>query len=76
MPHLNDLKKKAKFLKYVLGLNPDEFGLVLDKDGYVKIKDLLKAVHEEDGWRSFRQANINEIMISLPQQVYHKQMLR
>jgi len=66
MPHLNDLKKKAKFLKYVLGLRPDEFGLVLDKEGYVKIKDLLKAVHEEDGWQSFRQANINEIMISLP----------
>jgi len=62
----NDLKKKAKFLKYVLGLRPDEFGLVLDKESYVKIKDLLKAVHEEDGWRSFRQANINEIMISLP----------
>lgn len=65
MPHTNDLKKKAKFLKYILGLKPDEFGLVLDKEGYVKIKDLLKAVHEEDGWRSFRQANINEIMISL-----------
>jgi len=66
MPHMNELKKKAKFLKYVLGLKPDEFGLVPDKEGYVKIKDLLKAVHEEEGWRSFRQANINEIMISLP----------
>jgi len=66
MPHINELKKKAGFLKYVLGLRPDEFGLVLDKEGYVKIKDLLKAVHEEDGWRSFRQANINEMMVSLP----------
>jgi len=66
MPHTNDLKKKAKFLKYVLSLRPDEFGLVLDKEGYVKIKELLKAVHEENGWRSFRQANINEMMISLP----------
>ena len=63
---MNDLKKQAKFLKYILGLRPDEFGLVPDKEGYVKIKDLLKAVHEEDGWRSFRQANINEMMTSLP----------
>jgi putative RNA 2'-phosphotransferase len=63
---MNDLKKQARFLKYVLGLRPDEFGLVPDKEGYVKIKDLLKAVHEEDGWRSFRQANVNEMMVSLP----------
>mgnify|MGYP001820740824 CR=1 FL=1 len=63
---MNDLKKQARFLKYILGVRPDEFGLVPDKEGYVKIKDLLKAVHEEDGWRSFRQANINEMMISLP----------
>ena len=62
---MNDLKKQARFLKYILGLRPDEFGLVPDRDGYVKIKDLLKAVHEEAGWRSFRQANINEMMLSL-----------
>lgn len=63
---MNDLKKQAKFLNYILGLRPDEFGLVPDKEGYVKIKDLLKAVHEEGGWRSFRQANINEMLVSLP----------
>jgi len=63
---MNDLKKQAKFLKYILGLRPDEFGLVPDKEGYVKIKDLLKAVHEEDGWQSFRQTKINEMMGILP----------
>lgn len=63
---MNDLKKQARFLKYILGSRPDEFGLVPDKQGYVKIKDLLKAIHEEDEWRSFRQAKINEMMISLP----------
>ena len=62
----NQLKKQAKFLTYVLGFRPDEFGLVTDKDGYVKVKELLKAIHEEEGWRSFRQASINEMMISLP----------
>jgi putative RNA 2'-phosphotransferase len=64
---MNDRKKQAKFLLYILGLRPDEFGLVPDKEGYVKIKDLIKAVHEEDGWRSFRQANINELMLCLPE---------
>ena len=66
MSRTNILKKQAKFLTYVLGNRPDEFGMVPDKQGYVKIKDLLKALHEEDGWRSFRQASINEMMISLP----------
>ena len=33
-------KQLAKFLNYVLGRRPDEFGLVMDKDGFVKIKDL------------------------------------
>ena len=67
MSHLNDLKKQAKFLTYILGVQPDEFGLVPDKDGFVKIKDLLKAIHEEDGWGAFRQSQFNEIMISLPE---------
>ncbi len=62
----HDLKKQAKFLTYILGIRPDEFGLVPDKEGYVKIKDLIKAVNEEDGWRSFRQATINEMVVSLP----------
>lgn len=64
--HTKDLKKQAKFLTYVLGVRPDEFGLVPDQDGYVKIKEFLKAVHEEEGWRSFRQGNINEMLVSLP----------
>jgi len=60
------IKKLSKFLGYVLGRNPDEFGLVPDKDGYVKIKELIKALTEEDGWKFFRKAHINEIMITLP----------
>ncbi len=66
MSPINILKKQAKFLTYILGVQPDEFGLVPDKEGFVKIKDLLKAIHEEDGWRAFRQSHINEILISLP----------
>ena len=65
MSRVNELKKQAKFLAYILGVHPDEFGLVPDKEGFVKIKDLIKAIHEEEGWRAFRQSHINEIMISL-----------
>ena len=63
----NPLNKFAKFLSYVLGRKPDEFGLVLEDQGYVKLKDLLKALNEEEGWRHIRVAHINELLVTLPE---------
>ena len=60
------LEQLAKFISYILGRNPAEFGLVPDPDGFVKIKDFLKAVSEEDGLKYVRRSNINEILITLP----------
>ena len=60
------LNKFSKFLSYVLGHKPDEFGLLPDQEGYVKLKDLLKAVNEEEGWRHIRKTAIDELMITLP----------
>jgi putative RNA 2'-phosphotransferase len=57
------LDKLSKFLAYVLGRRPDEFGIVPDSDGYVKIKELLQALHEEQGWRHIRQAHLNEAVV-------------
>ena len=48
MPQKGSPKQLAKFLNYVLGRRPDEFGLVTDKEGFVKIKDLIKATSEEE----------------------------
>ena len=59
-------KQLAKFIDYVLSRRPDEFGLVTDDDGYVRLKDLLKAVNEEEGYRYVRQAHLKEIMLTLP----------
>ena len=59
-----NIKRLSKFLAYVLGRRPDEFGLVPDDKGFVKLKEFLKAVTEEDGWRHVRQAHINEILIT------------
>jgi len=57
-------KNLAKLLAYILGRRPDEFGLVPDRSGYIKIKDLLKAIHEEEGWRYVRRSHLDEIRIS------------
>jgi putative RNA 2'-phosphotransferase len=57
----------AKMLAYVLGRRPDEFGLVPDGDGFVRVKDLLKALHEEEGWRHVNPSHINEVLLSAPE---------
>lgn len=59
-------KQLAKFISYVLGRNPGEFGLVPNDNGYVKIKEFLKAIGEEEGFRYVRRSHIDEILISLP----------
>lgn len=58
--------KLSKFLSYVLGRRPDEFGIVPDPEGFVGIKELLQALHEEQGWRHIRIAHLNEVLIAQP----------
>ena len=58
-------KLLAKFLSYILGIRPDEFGLIPDKEGFIKIKDLIKAINEEEGWRHVRRAFIEEVFITI-----------
>ena len=47
-----------KLLRYVLGCRPDEFGLQPDENGFVPLKALLAALHDEDGWRGVREGQI------------------
>ena len=63
-PSINS-KTLAKLLSYVLGYRPDEFGLVADSQGYISIKELLKALHQEDGWRHLRMAHFNEMAATI-----------
>lgn len=62
---LKSTQKLAKFLFYVLGRRPDEFGLVPEDQGYFKIKELLKAINKEDGWRHIRMAHLNEVALTV-----------
>lgn len=50
-----------KILRYALGLRPDEFGLYPDANGFVAVKDLLRALHDEEGLRGLREAALKEI---------------
>lgn len=64
MNHSKNVKQIEKFLFYVLGKRPDEFGILLDIDGFIKITDLARAISEEDGYRFIRDSHIREVLIS------------
>jgi len=51
-------------MTYILGHNPDEFGLVPNEEGFIALKELLWALHEESDWSYVRQGNINEVLLS------------
>ncbi len=66
MAQQRSIKQLSKFISYVLGRKPYEFGLVPEQDGFVKIKELIKAFCEEDGLKYVRRSHISEILMTLP----------
>jgi putative RNA 2'-phosphotransferase len=62
----NPALQLAKMLAYILGRKPEEFGLVTDPEGFVKIKDLLKALGEEEELRFVRRGRLDEIVATMP----------
>lgn len=53
----------SRFLIYILAHRPDEFGLVPDPTGFVPLKELLQAIHEEPGWGYVREGHIREVLM-------------
>jgi len=66
MSRQRSAKQLAKLIDYVLSRRPDEFGLVADAQGFIRIKELLKAINEEAGFGYVRRAHLNEIMLTVP----------
>ena len=65
MKNTKSIQILAKFIAYILERRPDEFGLVIDSEGYIKIKELLKALNEEKGFSYVRRSHLNEILYSI-----------
>ena len=61
MSHRHAVTALSKLMIYILQHRPDEFGLVLDEDGYISLKDLLQAIAEEEGWSYVRRSHIMEV---------------
>jgi putative RNA 2'-phosphotransferase len=57
------VKDLSRFMLYILGHRPDEFGLVPDGKGFLSVKELLWAIHEESGWGYVRQSHLREVLL-------------
>jgi putative RNA 2'-phosphotransferase len=55
------LEDLAKVLTYVLCHRPDEFGLVLDPEGFVSVKQLLQALAAERGFSHTRRHHLEQL---------------
>lgn len=60
------LERLSRMLAYMLGRNPAEFGLVPDAEGFVRIRELLQALHEEEGFRHVREADLRALPLCHP----------
>jgi putative RNA 2'-phosphotransferase len=52
----------AKLLSYILCRRPDEFGLVLDENGSLPVKELLWALGQEEAWGYVRRSHLEEVV--------------
>jgi putative RNA 2'-phosphotransferase len=50
-----------KLLRYILGVAPDEYGLVPSEEGFIGMKELLAAVRDEEGFRGTSESRIMEL---------------
>ena len=57
----------------MLGHRPDEFGLVPDSEGFVPYKELLQAIHEEEGWRYVRRSHVNEVLLGRDRSLFESE---
>ncbi len=53
----------GRLMSYMLGNRPDEFGLLPDSEGYVAVKEFLKAIKEEPQMGYVRESHIKEVLI-------------
>lgn len=58
----------VRMLSYVLGVAPWEFALVPDPEGWVPVKELIKALGQEEGWRFVRRTMVADAAARLDPQ--------
>ncbi|MFQ6057880.1 MAG: RNA 2'-phosphotransferase [Anaerolineae bacterium] len=56
----------SKFMSLILRHRPEEFGLTLDREGFVGLADLARAIASAEGWSWVTQEHIREVAETCP----------
>ncbi|MEW6260837.1 MAG: RNA 2'-phosphotransferase [Thermodesulfobacteriota bacterium] len=59
---MNTLRTLIRTMSYILGRHPDAYGLIPEENGFVRLRHLLHALHEEEGFRHIREVDILEVV--------------
>lgn len=59
---MNTLRTLIRMMSYILGRHPDAYGLIPEENGFIRLRHLLHALHEEEGYRHVREADILEVV--------------
>lgn len=62
--------KCSKFMSLILRHKPQEFGVVLDEEGYCPIDDLLMVFQSDDYWKEATKEDVLQIIGECPKQRY------
>ena len=63
---MNPQEQLQRFLVYVLRHNPDELGLSLNKDGFVKIAEILQQLQKSEKYRDVNEQAIRNAVAAQP----------
>jgi putative RNA 2'-phosphotransferase len=61
--HKRKVDNLSRLMSCILGKRPDEFGLVPDREGYIPLKEFLKAVKEEPLMGYIREFHVRETLL-------------
>jgi putative RNA 2'-phosphotransferase len=61
--HIRKVDSLSRLMRYILGIRPDESGLVPDREGFIPIKELLKVIHEEPSMGYIRESHLTEVIL-------------
>jgi putative RNA 2'-phosphotransferase len=61
--HLRKVTRLGLLMSYILGNKPYEYGLVPDREGYIALKDLLKAIGDEPAMGYVRESHVREVLL-------------
>jgi len=59
---MNTLRTLIRMMSYILGRHPDAYGLIPEENGFIRMRHLLHALHEEEGYRHIREVDILEVV--------------